>query len=97
MLGVGYAPTKGEVDQGLGDMVLALRNDLDVTKRLYIFVTKSIANGYLASLGYTSDQITFINRVVNDLYTLSLIGNGTATQPALYNFFDAAEELAGVK
>lgn len=97
MLGVGYAPTKGEVDQALGDMVLALRNDLGLTKRLYLFVTKSISNGYLASLGYTSDQITFINRVVNDLYTLSLIGNGTATQAQTYNFFDAAEELAGVK
>jgi hypothetical protein len=97
MLGVGYAPTKGEVDQALGDNVIALREDFIVVQRLYLFVTQSVANGYLSSLGYTSTQITFMNKCVNDLYTLYLVAIGTSQQVGMYNFLADPEQNAGVK
>ena len=97
MLGVGYAPTKGEIDQAMGDNVIAVRDDLDRAESLYLFVTKSIANGYLASVGYTSDQITFLNLCVSNFYNLKRIAYGLITQGGLYNYMDSSEELAGVK
>jgi hypothetical protein len=97
MLGVGYAPAKADVDQALGDNIIALRSDFATIERLYLFVTQSIANGYLSSLGYTSAQIIFLNQCVNDLYTLWLVANGTNQQVGAYNFLAASEQNAGVK
>jgi hypothetical protein len=97
MIGVGYGPSKVEIDQAAGDLVLAGRDFFDKVERFYLFVTKAEANGYLSMIGYTTDMITFLNRCVNDLYTLKLVANGKATQAGLYDFWAAPDELAGVK
>ena len=97
MLGVGYAPTKGEIDSTGGDMTLALRSAFEEVQRYYLFIQRSVANGYLASVGYTPDQVTFLNSCAADLYQLWLVAQAKATVAVANDIFYHANELAGVK
>ena len=97
MIGVGYAPAKGEIDAALGDAVVALEGAFDVTEKYYRVIGKYVNDGYLASVGYTPEQVSFINDCIFALHNLYLTATGQREQVGLSNFLDGPEELAGVK
>jgi hypothetical protein len=94
----GYVIDKATVDNTMGRLVTALRNDLVaiVTFKALLDDTTILPDATLTGLGYSSGEITTIRAAFTDLKKLSDIANATATQSSTNDFWFNAKHLTGI-
>jgi len=97
-MSIGYPVTKIDLDNLMGRLVVALRDDLNaiVSFKAELDDTAILPDATLTGLGYTSGEITTIRASFADLKKLSDIAKAAATQSATNDFWFNAKLLAGL-
>lgn len=93
----GYATSKQDLDNTMGRLVQALREDLRaiVAFKAMLDDTTILPDATLTGLGYGAGDITTIRAAFTDLKKLSDIANNAATQSATNDFWFNAKHLTG--
>lgn len=97
-MATGYPITKQDLDNTMGRLVTALRDDLNavVTFKALLDDTSVLPDATLTSLGYTSGEISQIRAAFTALAKLSDIARAAATQSPANDFWFDAKHLAGL-
>jgi hypothetical protein len=97
-MSTGYAITKVDLDNTMGRLVAALRDNLKacVTFKALLDDTTVLPDATLTALGYSGGEITTIRAAFADLKKLSDIANAAAVQAATNDFWFSAKHLTGI-
>lgn len=97
-MSTGYPITKLDLDNKMGALAVALRDDLNdcVTFKAILDDTSILPDATLTGLGYSSGEITQIRAAFTALAKLSDIARGTTTQSPANDFWFDAKHLAGL-
>lgn len=96
-MSIGYPITKVGLDNLMGSLVVALRDNLNacVAFKACLDDTTILPDATLTALGYGSGEITTIRAAFTDLKKLSDIARAAATQSPANDFWFNAKLLAG--
>jgi hypothetical protein len=94
----GYPITKVDLDNRMGQAILAARQSLVEIVRIKAMLddTTILPDATLTSLGYSGAEITQIRAAFTDLKKLSDIANAAAVQAATNDFWFNAKHLTGL-
>jgi len=101
-MSIGYPVTKTDLDNMMGRLVVALRDDLIaiVSFKAELDDSSLLTDAFLQGLGYTGSvsagEIQTIRAAFADLAKLSDISRAAATQSATNDFWFSAKHLAGL-
>jgi hypothetical protein len=97
-MSAGYPITKLDLDNQMGRLVTALREDLIaiVSFKALLDDTSILPDATLTSLGYSAGEITQIRAAFASLAKLSDISRAAATQSPANDFWFDAKHLAGL-
>lgn len=97
-MSAGYPITKVDLDNRMGQSILALRQALDEIKRIKTMLddTTILPDATLTTLGYTSGEITQLRAAFTDLSKLRDISIAAATQSSVNDFWFNAKHLTGL-
>ena len=94
----GYPIAKVDLDNRIGALVTALRDDLNacVMFKALLDDTSILPDATLTALGYSAGDITQIRAAFTSLAKLSDIARASAVQAATNDFWFDAKHLAGL-
>jgi hypothetical protein len=94
----GYPITKTDLDNLMGRLVVAVRDDLTACVQFKSLLDDSsvLPDATLTSLGYTAGEVTQIRAAFSAMKTLSDISRAAATQASVNDFWFDAKHLAGL-
>lgn len=94
----GYPITKVDLDNRMGQTVLAARQALVEVARFKAMLDDStiLPDATLTSLGYSAGEITQLRAAFTDLKKLYDISTGAATQASTNDFWFNAKHLTGL-
>jgi hypothetical protein len=96
-MSIGYPITKTGLDNQMGALIVACRDNLNAIVYLKSLLDDStvLPDATLTALGYGTGDITTIRASFTDLKKLSDISRATATQASTNDFWFNAKLLAG--
>ena len=97
-MSAGYPISKVDLDNRMGQAILAVRQSLAEIVRIKAMLddTTILPDATLTSLGYSPSEVTQVRAAFTDLKKLSDISNNAATQPATNDFWFNAKHLTGL-
>lgn len=97
-MSTGYPITKLDLDNRMGALVVALRDDLNacVSFKAMLDDTSILPDATLTALGYSAGEITQIRASFTAMAKLSDIARAAATQTPANDFWFDAKHLAGL-
>jgi hypothetical protein len=94
----GYPISKSDLDNKMGRLILAVRDDLKacVDFKALLDDTTILPDATLTSLGYSSTEISTIRAAFTAMSNLNNISHGQGTQASVNDFFFDAKHLTGI-
>lgn len=93
-MAAGIQPTQGQVNQNAGQIAVNLRNLMQQIQNFQAWIATQGAAG-LEALGFTAGDAATMISTIGNLNTLASIYQGTATQPAAFNYEANSNALWG--
>jgi hypothetical protein len=94
-MSVGLAQSKSEVDARAGDIARRFQQTFRDVGTLKSYLDRT-ADADLVALGYTDPEVATLRSAADDMWTLTTIFTGSATQTAAYDFRQFLSALWGV-
>ena len=97
-MSAGYPITKVDLDNRMGQAILAVRQSFAEIVRLKAMLddTTILPDATLTTLGYSAGEITQLRAAFTDLKKLSDIASAAAVQAATNDFWFNAKHLTGL-
>lgn len=94
-----YPRDAAQLQAGIADVTWQLITAFERAERIWARAEAARADGSLAlpPFSFTPGQITYIDRLVSDLYSLKRVAYGVTAQADLYNFLDYPSRETGFR
>lgn len=94
-MAVGYSIDKGTINNTLGSLVVALRENLVAAERINEIVW-AMPEDKLIELGYTTEEVTLLKASISELAALARVSTGRQNPSGANNYFFNSGKLAGL-